>query len=36
LFVSFQVAVAITKNPDPISLEEQLAYKEPVKRRYDD
>ncbi|MEI6585722.1 MAG: hypothetical protein WCL56_06540 [Sediminibacterium sp.] len=36
LLVSFQVAVAITKNPDPTSLEEQLAYKEPVKRRYDD
>ena len=35
LFVSFQVAVAITKNPTPESLLEQLDYKAPDKPKYD-
>ena len=36
LVISLQIAMTITKNPSPASLEEQLAYKAPVKRRYDD
>lgn len=35
LVLSFQVALAITKNPTPESLIEQLDYKDPVKPKYD-
>ncbi len=35
LFVSFQAAVAITKNPTPEALKEQMEYEAPDKPKYD-